>query len=77
MAHRERFENTPREPEQLEAALDHLFRPLCFAVENPGAIAPAEMDDWLRMAAAERDRQGDYGAARMLDALAVQADDND
>lgn len=69
--------DTTRDPEQLEAALDHLFRLLCFAVENPGAIAPAEMGNWLRMAADERDRQGDYGAARMLDALAAQADDND
>ena len=69
--------DTTRDPEQLEAALDHLFRLLCFTVEHPGAIELAELGNWLRMTAAERNRQGDYGAARMLDALAAQADDND
>lgn len=68
---------TTRDPEQLGAALDHLFRLLCFTVEHPGAIEPDELGNWLRVAAGERDRQGDYGAARMLDALAAQADDND
>lgn len=69
--------DTSREPEQLDVVIDHLFQMLCFAVENPGAIKQQELGGWLRMAADERDRQGDHGAARTLAALAVQADDND
>lgn len=67
---------TIRDPDQLEAALDHVFRLLILAVESPGSITIDEVGGWLRMAAAERERQGDYGAAEMLDALAGQAEDN-
>lgn len=69
--------STIRDPDQLEAALDHLFRLLRFSVENPGVIAVHELGDWLRMAADEREKQGDFGAAAMLDSLAAQADDSD
>ena len=69
--------STLRDPDQLEAALDHVFRLLILAVESPGAIRMEELGLWLRAAATERDRQGDYGAAEMLDALASQAEDND
>lgn len=68
--------DTMRDPDQLEAALDQVFRLLRMSVETPGSIPQAELGDWLRMAADERDRQGDFGAARMLDALAAQADDD-
>lgn len=67
--------DTINDPEQIETALDQVFRLLCLSVEAPGSIPQDELGSWLRMAADERDRQGDFGAARMLDALAAQADD--
>lgn len=69
--------STLRDPDQLEAALNEVFRLLCFAAENPGAVTLDHLGALLRMAATERDRQGDYGAAEMLDALASQAEDNE
>lgn len=69
--------STLRDPDQLEAALNEIVRLLFFVVDNPGLVPPEHLGSLLRMAATERDRQGDYGAAEMLDALASQAEDNE
>lgn len=52
---------------QYEAAAEHLLRLLYGAVSHPGTFTLEDLPDWLRMAADERDRQGDFGAARLLD----------
>ncbi|SDL36562.1 hypothetical protein [Paracoccus chinensis] len=69
--------STIRDPDQLEAALDEVFAVLCVAAENPGKISVSELGQWLRKTAAEREQKGDVVAAQMLDALAVQAEDNE
>ena len=69
--------STLRDPDQLEVALSQVFALLCLSAENPGSITLENLGDLLRNASVERFRQGDYGAAEMLDALAVQAEDNE
>ena len=69
--------STIRDPDQLEAALSQVFHLLCLSAENPGSITLENLGGLLRDASVERFRHGDYGAAEMLDALAVQAEDND
>jgi len=69
--------DTMREPDQLEATLNEVVRLLFFVVENPGMMRPEHLGSLLRMAATERNRQSDFGAAQMLHTLASQAEDGD
>jgi hypothetical protein len=69
--------DTRRDPDQLEAALDEVFQLLCFSVENPGTITVEELGSWLRAAAAERERQGDFGATQILDEMAMATEDSE
>lgn len=52
--------------EQWEAATRVLLGIVRLQAETPGAISLSDLPDVVQLAARERDRQGDYGAARML-----------
>ncbi|RMC30204.1 hypothetical protein [Paracoccus alkanivorans] len=57
--------------DQFEAAIEALHGLLVMAVETPGAISGrAELRDWLHLSAGNRENNGDFGAARILDRLA-------
>ena len=57
------------EPDQDQwwAAVKILLGLLRLQTQIPGAIPSDELPKMLHLAADERDRQGDYGAARLLD----------
>ena len=53
--------------EQMEIASTILVRVLRLTLKNPQAMDRETVAGMLTMAADERDRQGDYGAAKLLD----------
>lgn len=59
--------------DQWEAAAEHLFSLLVGAVEHPGAFTMEDLPNWLLMAGNERERQGDFQAAWLLDQYADRA----
>lgn len=61
--------------DQYDAAVQHLLGLMVMLAEKPGAIDLAELPDWLLMAGNERERQGDFGAARLLDRWSDQLRD--
>lgn len=63
----------PRNPDQLETALDRLFEVLCTVINNPVVVTRKELPYYLLRAANDLDRQGSYGAAWLFSALARQA----
>ncbi|WP_323008966.1 hypothetical protein [Paracoccus sp. (in: a-proteobacteria)] len=56
--------------DQYEAAVDHLLGLMVMLHEKPAAFDREELPNWLLLLANERERQGDFGAARLLDAWA-------
>ncbi|RJL09144.1 hypothetical protein [Paracoccus siganidrum] len=57
------------------AAADHLLKLAVLLAEEPGVIRLDELPNWLRMTAAERERQGDTGAAELLNSWADRLED--
>lgn len=62
---------TDADTDQWQAAARVILGLLKLQTEQPGAVGPEDLHNMVRMAAGERDRQGDYGAARLLDEWAV------
>lgn len=62
---------TDPDTDQWQAATRVILGLLKLQTEQPGAIGGDDLPNMVRMAADERDRQGDYGAARLLDDWAV------
>ena len=56
---------------QWQVAIRTLTDLLALQMKQPGAISIEALPDHLRMVAEERERQGDYGAATILDEWAV------
>ncbi|MDP0925697.1 hypothetical protein Q0601_00785 [Paracoccus onubensis] len=56
--------------DQYEAAIRVILDMLKLQTETPAAISKDDLPEMVRVAADERERQGDYGAARMLDEYA-------
>lgn len=56
--------------EQIAAAVRVVLGLLRLQTLEPGAIPLADLPDLLIVAADERDRQGDFGAGRMLESWA-------
>lgn len=56
--------------DQYEAAIRVILGMLKLQTDTPAAISKDDLPEMVRVAADERERQGDYGAARMLDECA-------
>ncbi|MGA0617553.1 hypothetical protein [Paracoccus sp. KR1-242] len=54
------------DPEQIEIAARVVLGLLRLQTVQKGVIPLTELSHYLRMAAAEREKHGDFGAARML-----------
>lgn len=65
------IDHEPSPIEQWQATVRTIMGLLVLQTEKPGTTSLEELPDWLRLAADERDRQGDYGAARLLDQWAM------
>lgn len=63
------------EVEQWQVAADRMVKLAVLLAERPGVIDPNELPNWLRMTAGECDRQGNYGAAKLLEIWAEQVED--
>ena len=61
----------PISQDQWQIAIRTLKDLLALQMKKPGAILVAELPDHLRTAADGRERQGDHGAARMLERWAL------
>ena len=55
------------EAEQVEIAVKVILGLLRMQAERPGSIPLDYLSNYVRMSAGERERQGDYGAARLLE----------
>lgn len=74
MTDAERIEALETEMEQRVVAENILLGMYLLAVESPGAVERSDAGGYLRIAANERERQGDHGAARLLDEWADKLD---
>lgn len=63
----ERIADLNAELEQHRIAESILLGMYRLTVDKPGVIEEADAGNYLRIAANERERQGDFGAARLLD----------
>ncbi|MBD9528408.1 hypothetical protein [Paracoccus sp. PAR01] len=58
---------TAEEPEQIAAAARVILGILRLQTEMPGSITSDDLPDFVLMAADEREKHGDFGAARLLE----------
>lgn len=62
--------NLPEAPDQWAAATRVILGLLQLQTEQPGAIDPADLPHMIMMAADDREKHGEFGAARLLEAWA-------
>lgn len=62
----------PEVPDQWAAATRMILGLLRLQTEMPGAVDLTDLPRMLQMAADERERQGDFGAARLLEEWAYK-----
>lgn len=63
--------------DQWEAATEQLLKLLILQTEHPGAVGLDDLPDWLRLAADQRDKHGDFVAGRLLEAWAERVKEAD
>lgn len=62
----------PETSDQWAAATRVILGLLQLQTEQPGAVSLEDLPGMIRLAADERDRHGDFGAARLLEAWSVK-----